>query len=44
MIERRSESQSSAPIEDRTRQPLTEAELQERTIDMRERVDLDTSN
>lgn len=44
MIEQRRESQSSAPIEDRTRQRLTEAELQERTIDMRERVDLDTSN
>lgn len=44
MIEQRRESQPSAPIEDRTRQPLTEAELQERAIDMRERVDLDAGN
>lgn len=44
MIEQRRESQSSAPIEDRTRQPLTEEELQEREVDMRERVNLNPGN
>lgn len=44
MIEQRRESQSVQPIVDRTRQPLTDEQLQEREVDMRERVDLNPGN
>lgn len=44
VIEQRRESQPVQPIVDRTRQPLTNDQLQERSVDMRERVDLDTGN
>lgn len=40
MIEQRRESQPVQPIVDRTRQPLTSEQLQEREVDMRERVNL----
>lgn len=44
MIEQRRESQHVQPIVDRTRQPLTEEELKEREVDMRERVNLNPGN
>jgi hypothetical protein len=44
MIEQRRENQPTLTVEDRTRQPLSEAELQERAVDMRDRIELNPVN
>lgn len=43
-IEQLQESRQPAPIVDRSLQPLTDEALQDRSVDMRERVQLSTGN